>query len=761
MKTKNKRKLRLGKRYLWSFFTVVIAVDLIITSVLFTLFSTTKISSARQFSIAQLEQVCTATDILYSSLEAISNQILTDNDTTPSLFTYDVNRIQEVKACIKLRNIKSTNPFMRYVGFYNASTKRYISNSCVGDETNFDPSDLYEALGDNRYACFLRKTGSNYPMQYQKLINVYTFVFEARSQLNDDRHLIVLDVDESYYNDVLENIRIAGEEQQVIFSDDNGNMIAKKVAGAEFALFSASLAEPELDMAGLYQETTGSGSMVFKNSEGQKCFVTYAKTNKSNWMITNIVPYSSVLEGLGSMAGLTSLLFFVILGFGFIISSRMSKTLYAPIKLLYESYVSKEKDHKENELDELNTAFADMYSKTDQLEQGLISSYNATKNQLIRNLLYGNIDRVKKSMQAYKELEINLEAPHYAVLLIDCVPLQSNEEKNGFIHHYALENMLREILGQHFKFEFLRVDENRFAVLLYATGEVLPSELRQDLTIVTETMKTEFFEEATICIGNLVDAWQNINMCYEQTKIAMNSRSYQAHGEVFLSLEAPDPMRTDQYFNGLHVRFSEYIRAGNIEACANEFDHALSSMSNISFKTAKSYFKHIAMSVLDDFAVSFEKGDDSFNKLLGRLEEMDANQSVASMKNLLMDYFSTLIHQLELNRKGSNQDAAERARLYIDKNYTNPDLTIALLAEVVGLSPAYLGKVFTSVTSYTFNDYLNLLRMNKAAALLKQTQRPIAEISQSVGIINTNYFYSRFKKQFSMTPTEYRKQHTG
>lgn len=47
--------------------------------------------------------------------------------------------------------------------------------------------------------------------------------------------------------------------------------------------------------------------------------------------------------------------------------------------------------------------------------------------------------------------------------------------------------------------------------------------------------------------------------------------------------------------------------------------------------------------------------------------------------------------------------------------------------------------------------------MENAAALLKETQLPVKEISLKVGVSNVNYFYSLFKKKYSMTPVQYRR----
>jgi len=44
---------------------------------------------------------------------------------------------------------------------------------------------------------------------------------------------------------------------------------------------------------------------------------------------------------------------------------------------------------------------------------------------------------------------------------------------------------------------------------------------------------------------------------------------------------------------------------------------------------------------------------------------------------------------------------------------------------------------------------------------LLETKLPINQISEAIGIVNTNYFYSVFKKKYGMTPLAYRRTRSG
>jgi YesN/AraC family two-component response regulator len=79
-------------------------------------------------------------------------------------------------------------------------------------------------------------------------------------------------------------------------------------------------------------------------------------------------------------------------------------------------------------------------------------------------------------------------------------------------------------------------------------------------------------------------------------------------------------------------------------------------------------------------------------------------------------------------------------------------------AEAFGLSAGYLGKLYKSVTGASFNESLTELRMEKAASLLRETALPANKVSERVGIANVTYFSTLFKKNFGVSPSQYREK---
>jgi AraC-like DNA-binding protein len=96
-----------------------------------------------------------------------------------------------------------------------------------------------------------------------------------------------------------------------------------------------------------------------------------------------------------------------------------------------------------------------------------------------------------------------------------------------------------------------------------------------------------------------------------------------------------------------------------------------------------------------------------------------------------------------------------RARDLADRRYTEP-LDVDDLAAAAGLSRAHFSREFRRAFGESPHGYLLTRRLERAAALLRTTDRSVAEICFSVGLSSVGSFTTSFKRAFGATPTAYR-----
>ena len=99
---------------------------------------------------------------------------------------------------------------------------------------------------------------------------------------------------------------------------------------------------------------------------------------------------------------------------------------------------------------------------------------------------------------------------------------------------------------------------------------------------------------------------------------------------------------------------------------------------------------------------------------------------------------------------------------YIGKNIEDPDLTQAKIAESLQISKRYLQSIF-SHKGYTINRYIQNIRLElfrKCLIKNKKKKLNISEIAYKFGANDLSYFIKIFKRQYGITPSQYRKQLT-
>ena len=88
----------------------------------------------------------------------------------------------------------------------------------------------------------------------------------------------------------------------------------------------------------------------------------------------------------------------------------------------------------------------------------------------------------------------------------------------------------------------------------------------------------------------------------------------------------------------------------------------------------------------------------------------------------------------------------------------NPDLNIDVIASQFGMGRTNFYRKVRELMGMSPNDYLRKCRMERAAALIKDTNMPIAEICAQVGVPDAQYFSRVFKTFYGVPPSTYREQ---
>lgn len=154
-------------------------------------------------------------------------------------------------------------------------------------------------------------------------------------------------------------------------------------------------------------------------------------------------------------------------------------------------------------------------------------------------------------------------------------------------------------------------------------------------------------------------------------------------------------------------------------------------------------------------------------------EVLDDLRAVTQAETEKFEFFQLLVHGkmyeifyilfankyieiLDVETQGKKYRALRRITEYINENFCE-NISLDTIAQTTGLSRYYVSHLFKELMNTTFVNYVNELRLTRAAMLLTTTDTPIIEIAGMSGFNNISNFNRAFKMYYDTTPSKYRK----
>jgi signal transduction histidine kinase/ligand-binding sensor domain-containing protein/DNA-binding response OmpR family regulator len=97
----------------------------------------------------------------------------------------------------------------------------------------------------------------------------------------------------------------------------------------------------------------------------------------------------------------------------------------------------------------------------------------------------------------------------------------------------------------------------------------------------------------------------------------------------------------------------------------------------------------------------------------------------------------------------------KKALSIIEENMNDPNFSVAKFARRIGISRVQLYRKIHSLTGQSTSEFIRVIRLNRAANLLKQRHDTVTQIAFLVGFNSSSYFSRSFYKHFGVTPSDY------
>jgi len=125
---------------------------------------------------------------------------------------------------------------------------------------------------------------------------------------------------------------------------------------------------------------------------------------------------------------------------------------------------------------------------------------------------------------------------------------------------------------------------------------------------------------------------------------------------------------------------------------------------------------------------------------------------------LLYQIFTSASTELQQYKISKRTRLMEKINSYVDKNYEDSNLGLAMVGTEFNISEGYVSTLFKEQAGVNFADYVEKLRIDKACELLRDDKLTIVQISEQVGYNSIQSFRRAFKKVKGVSPSKLRER---
>lgn len=187
-----------------------------------------------------------------------------------------------------------------------------------------------------------------------------------------------------------------------------------------------------------------------------------------------------------------------------------------------------------------------------------------------------------------------------------------------------------------------------------------------------------------------------------------------------------------------------------IDLCQNIKTNNITSHIPFLLLTAKADVKHKIK--------GYETGADAYFSKPFNMEELKAKiDSLINQRKVLYEKYSDGNIPTNLSANSHDVNFWEEFKIHLKTNLSESELSTETIAHALAVSRMQLHRKITALTGMSVGTLIRNQRMKQATRLLEDPKFRVSEICYEVGYDDSSSFTRAFKKEYGLTPTEYRK----
>ena len=413
--------------------------------------------------------------------------------------------------------------------------------------------------------------------------------------------------------------------------------------------------------------------------------------------------------------------------------------------------------------DEVLLATAIKMKKEIEAERESNSEFDILKKQYIENLpflkerffnrLLHKDKEIAEIRDQMKYINLNFNYDYFQVAVVEIIfNLQSNSIKKGDEINFNNQTLvkIREFLAQ---YEDIHIYfDNYYRIIILSNNE---DEILEALLVdVKQNILKDLMNSYCIGIGTFEKTMENIEKSYKKALEALNYRIILGKNSIinYSSIELQSIENEDR-----SIKVDDKLKIYFLSGATEEI-----------FKKNEAIYKH-PINIIKEYAFSYVTAlFDMLSEMNLQLEELSVNKyslykeifeidNIPDLKNFINDVTLKTVDIINSHKRRKSNKLIDDITEYLKLNLSDSELSLTKVAQVFFINPSYLSRVFKKEVEINFMEYLTKVRIHRAMLLLNNEDLMGYEVAEMVGIPDSSYFSTCFKKYTGISISEYKK----
>lgn len=774
-----KKFLRSGKYfvkiYLWTVIALL-SILIIFSSIIYWNVEKSVTDNNYDLNKQILSQVANNVDIFDQTVKNLVNSIYLSSDTKAIM---DMARIGDNygETSAALDNLRKTymsnNAYIHSIVIYNGETKVYasthkgISESDAGLEDMVRTNSALPVLKP-----IYREVESLYPIEAKPTDGVFTYaMYDWLSEDNKPEDSIYVNIKADWMLENINRINTSNPKSKsnIYLLNGNGENIGNQNDDDDTRVSMQSLFSQYIEKANT--DTALSFDSFITEYRGEKSYVSYIYLKRVDWVLVKVQPYHEIFQSVNHIKFimlLITLLFIVIV---IIASFAISRNIYIPIGRLVKQLHTMDRNGQDgapinDEISFLNQMYNKYYEYRELYYNETRSKDRLLNNYYLTNLLVDShsmtVDDISNALERNDTLFRSGGKLAVCVIRIDQYNqfvLKSNRDQELF--RFAISNIMHDSVGEKFDNETIDMKKDQI-VLIVNTRQAERDEVLSALSGCIEkaqSMINNYFKlTVSVSVGDMVESAVELEGSYRMALYTINYRLLFGRNSIITgeNVQLNNENQQVSYDLQWNKKLTEAMKSGNLNQAEKVILSILDEIKSQNFNNMTLSIMHVTAFILNSL--------NEMNKSKLQPQNIDYNMYQFKMMDFeSMDEISSeLVRLISLGVGNTKQSNSEKHALIIEtvkgiveESYSDPSLSLQLVAGHLKMSSVYLGKIFKDNMTYSLSEYINGIRLEKAREMLENSNLPIVQIIEKVGMENESYFYKLFKKKYGVTPKEH------